>query len=230
MFASISFCKEIERTNTILKLRDLEIALQGIKRFSGHRVEIESYPTPASIAAAILFSAQMDHDDIHDCIVCDLGCGDGIFANGAALLAARAVVGIDIQSKALKVAQENSSLLGTEDIVDLILGDVASLHLTEAVDTVVSNPPFGVQRRGADLVFLKKAMSISRVVYSIHLAGKKNRRFLKDYIQRFGGKVTQLETFDFPISRIYDFHRKPKHIVNVDLYRICVHEREIRNG
>ncbi|RDE13080.1 MAG: methyltransferase [Candidatus Thorarchaeota archaeon] len=204
-----------------MRLRDLEMALQSMERLDEREVSLESYPTPASIAASVLFAAEMEHGDIIGKTVLDLGCGDGIFAIGAALLGARHVVGIDIQTKGLKVSQRNSVLLGTEGTTDWVLGDVTSVEVTEPIDTVVSNPPFGVKKRGADLKFLGKAVSIAAVTYSMHLAIEKNREFLKGAIEELNGEVTQIETFQFPIPRIYDFHKKEMHLVAVDLYRVC---------
>lgn len=187
---------------------------------------LEQYPTPASIASAVLFSAEMEHGDISGKTVYDLGCGDGIFAIGAALLGAERVIGVDVQSKALKASQRNSRQLGTEDTVDWVLGEVSSLQTLCPVDTVVSNPPFGVKKRGADMRFLRKAISIADVTYSIHLAGDKNRVFLEKEINELGAEVTQVETFQFPIPKLFESHRKPKHMINVDLYRICMKGRE----
>jgi putative methylase len=212
-----------------LRLRDLEITLESIERSGEYEVSLEQYPTPSKIASAILFAAQMEHGDITDKIVIDLGCGDGIFALGAALLGAQKVIGIDVQSKALKASQMNSRLLGTEGTVDWVLGDVSSLQLHCLIDTVVSNPPFGVKKRGADLRFLKKAISVAKVTYSIHLAGDKNRTFLEREVEKLGARVTQIETFQFPIGKLYDYHRKHVHMIDVDLYRICSKECE-QNG
>jgi len=199
-----------------LRLKDLEITLESMKRLEEYDVSLEQYPTPAPIVASVLYAAQMEHKDITDRTVCDLGCGDGIFAIGAALLGASKAIGIDVQTKALKASQMNSRLLGIEDTVDWVLGDVASFQLCCRIDTVVSNPPFGVKNRGADLRFLKTAISIADVIYSMHLAGDKNREFLSKEIENLGATVTQLETY----------HKKSKHLVDVDLYRICVKERE----
>ncbi len=212
-----------------MRLRDLEITLESIERSGEYEVSLEQYPTPSRIASAILFAAQIEHGDITDKTVIDLGCGDGIFALGAALLGAQRVIGIDVQSKALKVSQLNSRLLGTEGTVDWVLGDVSSLQLHCLVDTVVSNPPFGVKKRGADLRFLRKAISIADVTYSIHLAGDKNRIFLEKEVENLGARVTQIETFQFPIGKLFDYHRKQVHMVDVDLYRICSKECE-QNG
>ena len=212
-----------------MRLRDLEITLESIERSGEYEVSLEQYPTPSRIASAILFAAQMEHGDIIDKTVIDLGCGDGIFALGAALLGAQRVIGIDVQSKALKVSQMNSRLLGTEGTVDWVLGDVSSLQLHCLVNTVVSNPPFGVKKRGADLRFLRKAISIADVTYSIHLSGDKNRIFLEKEVENLGARVTQIETFQFPIGKLFDYHRKQVHMVDVDLYRICSKECE-QNG
>jgi len=204
-----------------LRLKDLEMTLQLMERISDYDVSLEQYPTPATIAAAVLFSAEMDHGDIGGKLVFDLGCGDGIFAIGAALLGAKKAVGVDVQSKALKASQRNSNLLGTEDTTDWVLGDVSNLTLKAPIDTVLSNPPFGVKKRGADLGFLRKAISIARVTYSMHLSGEKNRVFLRSAVEDLGGDITQIESFEFPIPRIYKFHRKERHMIRVDLYRIC---------
>ncbi len=205
--------------NCLLRLRELEMALERIERREQREISLEDYPTPAPIAAAILYAAEMEHGDIRDKVVVDLGCGDGIFAIGAAMLGARGVIGIDVQSKALKVCQRNSRLLGTDGVTDWVLGEVTSLGLRD-VDTVVSNPPFGVKKRGADVAFLTKALSIAKVTYSIHLAGEKNREFLRRKIEGLGGRVTQIETFEFPIPRLFEFHRRERHRTQVDLYRI----------
>ena len=195
--------------------------METLVRLEEFREDLEQYPTPATIASTVLYSAQMEHGDITGRVVLDLGCGDGIFAVGAALLGAKAVIGIDVQSKALKASQRNSRQLGTEDTVDWVLGDVSSLQTLDSVDTVVSNPPFGVKRKGADVGFLQKAISIADVTYSMHLAGDKNRVFLEKEINKLGAKVTQLETFQFPIGRLFESHKKERHVIDVDLYRIC---------
>ncbi len=203
-----------------IRLKELEMLLQSLQGLSDLSASLEQYPTPPNIAATILFAAQVEHGDITGKTVLDLGCGNGIFAIGAALLGAQRAIGIDIQSTALKVARQNSILLGTVDITDWVLGDVTTLVLTKHIDTVVTNPPFGVKKRGADMAFLRTALSVADVVYSIHLSGEKNRTFLKSAIEALGGTVTQIETFEFPIGRLYNFHTKEKHHTRVDLYRI----------
>ena len=203
-----------------MRLRDLEIALQSIERITDLEITLEQYPTPAKIVANILYDAEITYNDIQAKTVIDLGCGDGIFTIGAALLGATRAIGIDIQSKALKVSQRNSVSLGTDTKTDFVLCDVDQIAIAKKFDTVVSNPPFGIKKRGADLSFLRKAIAISETIYSIHLGTEKNRAFLEQEIERLGGTVTRIERFEFPIERIYEFHRKAMHMIEVDLYRI----------
>ena len=90
-----------------MKKKDLEIALERVRPFTDPDPALEQYPTPATIAADILFSAY-SAGDIQGMKVMDLGCGTGIFSIGAALLGAGMVVGYDISESALEIARENA--------------------------------------------------------------------------------------------------------------------------
>ena len=46
--------------------------------------------------------------------------------------------------------------------------------------------PFGVQNKGNDLKFLKKALELGIIIYSLHKSGEKNRVFLKKKIYEQG--------------------------------------------
>ena len=75
-----------------MKKKQLEMILERLEGFSRPSFQREQYATPATVAAEMLFLAAM-HEDLGT--VCDLGCGTGILAIGAALLGARAV-GVEI--------------------------------------------------------------------------------------------------------------------------------------
>ena len=55
----------------------------------------------------------------------DIGCGSGILGIGAALLGANEVVGVDIDTTAVKVANENAVLNKVDNITTFIEGDLA---------------------------------------------------------------------------------------------------------
>jgi len=87
-------------------------------------------------------------------------------------------------------------------------------------DTVLQNPPFGVQRRRADRKFIEKSLELGRRIYSLHKSGERNREFIKRFIERHGGKVTGIFPMKMDIPRMFEFHTKKKRSVQVDLYRI----------
>jgi len=193
-----------------MKKKQLEMRLQGIENFSSPLPKLEQYFTPAFIAAEVLHIAYM-RGELG--IVCDLGCGTGILAIGAALLGAR-VVGVEIDSRALAVAKKNAFKLGVE--VDFIRGDAASIQL-RGIETVIMNPPFGAQKSSAgDRPFLDKATKIARVIYSLHNA--KSEEFITEFVKPC--QVDFVHRISFPLKKCFQFHSKDLRIMPVDLYRI----------
>jgi putative methylase len=196
-----------------LKRKDLEIALQRVKPFASPNPTDEQYPTPAIIAADMVYLAY-SQGDIAGLKVGDLGCGTGMLAISAKLLGAREVVGLDKDQAALDVARENALMMGTE--IRLCMGDVSDFQ--EKVDTVVMNPPFGSQRRHADLPFIDKAMEIAMVSYSLHNASTQD--FLVKRVSSSGRKAEVLKRYKLEIPHTFAFHKKAKQDVEVLLLRI----------
>jgi len=160
-----------------MKRRELEIALQSLRTFAAPRPDLEQYSTPAVIAADMLFEA-LARGDLEGRKVVDLGCGTCPLGIGAALLGASDVIGFDKDAAALEQARENAARLGVE--IDLRLAEIDEVG--ENADTVVMNPPFGAQRKGADRPFLRAAMRCAPVIYSLHLSQT------EDFVQRFVGR------------------------------------------
>lgn len=88
----------------------------------------------------------------------------------ATLLDADHVVGFEIDSDAIEVARSNLNELELNDRVDIVQADLTNLQFAPLmrVDTVIMNPPFGTKTAGIDMVFLKRAVEIGNVVYSLH--------------------------------------------------------------
>ncbi len=172
--------------------------------------------TPGDIAASLLRLAY-NHSSIKKKDVYDLGCGTGRLAIGAALLGAQRVIGFDVDEEALDVAKENADNSGVD--VEWKCADVSGLEMPE-VSTVIQNPPFGVQRRGADMVFLRKAIQLGKEIYSIHKAVPKNRDFISEQVKEQGGKITHMVEKEFHIPAQFSFHTRDVYRFNVDLYRI----------
>jgi putative methylase len=195
-----------------MKQRKLEMLLEEIEGFSDPELELEQYQTPPPLAAEILHFAYMQGD--LDDYVQDLGCGTGILAIGAKLLGARKVVGYDTDPKALEIARINVRKLGAE--VEFVCSDVADIK--EHVTTSLMNPPFGARVKGRDRPFLSSALRTSDVIYSIHNRG--SLAFIQKFIKP--AVITHSYVAKFPIKRIFDFHKKEREVIEVEIYRITV--------
>ena len=204
-----------------IKKRHLAILLSRLKPNPKPRLRWEAYTIDAESAAEIAYAAFLN-GDIEGKKVVDLGCGSGILGISASLLGARMVLGIDIDKSAVKTAVLNAEMVNTK--IELVVGDIECI--VEEFDTTLMNPPFGTWRRGADVRFLRKALQISNVVYSLHKRSNKVRRFLEEKIPKMMGRIDWKKEIELVIGRVYPFHRKKRYHVPVDLYRITRVEEE----
>jgi len=138
----------------IVRKLELEMLLSQIAPHPSPKPSLEQYTIPADVAATMLHIAAYAYRDIVGKTVLDLGCGTGRLALGAAFVGAKQVVGVDIDRDVVKVAFENSARTDLKEKVQWITGDIDAIHGN--FDTVLQNPPFGVQRRKADRKFLEK--------------------------------------------------------------------------
>jgi len=192
-----------------MKKKQLEIALERLEGFSKPSFQREQYATPASGAAEMLYLAGL-RGDLGT--VCDLGCGTGVLAVGAALLGAKAV-GVEIDAGALAAARRNAEKLGVD--VDFIRADVNMVSL-KGIDTVIMNPPFGAQKASSgDRAFLSKAQKIARTIYSLHNLGSMG--FVSSFVKPCA--VQEVYRIPFPMKRCFEFHSQDIKIIEVELYR-----------
>jgi putative methylase len=224
---------EFAQKRLIRKL-DLELFLAEIASQPTPQVRLEQYTISESIAANLLYIASYTNNDIIGKTVLDLGCGTGRLALGAAYLGAKETVGVDIDRQAIKTASDNSRKVGLANYVQWVLANINAIN--GRFDTVLQNPPFGVQTRKADRVFLRKALQVGNKVYSLHnhpehdsalirqLKGSQSflqvqpSPFLKRFIAKNSGVVKAVYAMLMRIPRMFDFHTKPKHEFVVDLY------------
>ncbi|MDI6860006.1 MAG: METTL5 family protein [Methanocellales archaeon] len=200
-----------------MKKKQLEMILENVRGFSAPDVRKEQYVTPAPIAAELLHFAYMQGD--LSGTVFDLGCGTGTLAIGAKLLGAEKVIGVDVDMRALHIARANAERLGVD--IEFICCDVKDFTVCRCREgvspSVIMNPPFGAQIKGSDRPFLRKALEIGEVVYSLHNVGSGN--FISKFIHPHA-IITHQIAIDFPIKRTFKFHKKDIEIVNVELYRL----------
>lgn len=197
-----------------IRKQDLAIKLERVGRHSQPKVALEQYTIPATLAANILFTACYVHDDIQGKSVIDLGTGTGRLALGASILGAEYVAGVDVDRSSLNLAAKNSKALAAD--VDWVLGEIETIR--GPVDTVLMNPPFGTKQAHADLHFLRCALNLGRVVYSIHKSS--TRKFLSEWLQNQGIKNMEVTIAKMEIPHQFSFHRKRRHLVEIDVLRI----------
>jgi putative methylase len=198
----------------VVRKHDLAIRLQTVNSHSAPEIALEQYTIPADLAAEILFRACYEFGDIEGKTVIDLGTGSGRLALGASMLGAGYVVGADLDRRPLEIAAKACRRLGLE--TDWVVAEVETLRGT--VDTVVMNPPFGTRRPHADIEFLQTALTIGRVVYSIHKSS--TRRHLERWFSEHACGAKRIITTKMEIPHQLSFHRKKRAYVDVDVFRI----------
>ncbi|MDI6798905.1 MAG: METTL5 family protein [Candidatus Aenigmarchaeota archaeon] len=202
--------------------KQLEIILSQLKELSLPKPSLEQYAITSSLAAEVLNLAYL-HGDIKDKVVFDFGCGSGRLGIGAVMLGAKFVVGIDIDKSAIRTAKENlesyEARISKKLPVYFVVCDIGNWF--SKAETVVQNPPFGIQTRHADRLFLESALRCGKRIYSLHKNGyKKTREFIKKFIEDRKGKIEKTLKYKFSIPHMFKFHKKPKATYNVDLYII----------
>jgi putative methylase len=197
----------------MISKKELEILLERCESFKNPKADLEQYVTPSSIAADLLNLAALK-GDIAGKKIFDLGCGTGRLAIGASLLDAKEVWGFDLDCFPLEIAKENSEKLKAPvkwQCLDISL-------LEDTCDTVIQNPPFGVKNKGADRLFLKTALRLGKVIYTMHKTT--TRDFVQNYIKKRDGSITDLAAVEFTLPHSYSYHKKRIKRIEVDIYRI----------
>ncbi len=229
-----NFMGEFTQKRLIRKL-DLERFLSKIAPQPTPQVRLEQYTLSEQVASTMLYIVAYTHNDIVGKSVLDLGCGTGRLSLGAAYLGAESVVGIDIDRSAIETAHVNQRKTGLDN-VQWILGDINAID--GKFDTVLENPPFGVQTREADRPFLVKALQVATSIYSLHNHPETDPQlikqlkasqgflqvqpnpFLERFITKHGGTVRAVYAMLMTIPRMFDFHTKLKHDFVIDMYVI----------
>ncbi len=193
--------------------RQLEIRLGELDTLPHPQVKLEQYPVSPEVASELLYMAGFEHHDLEGRVV-DLGTGTGRLAIGAALMGARKIVGVDVDRRAIALAEENAAKVGAR--VEWVVGDIETLG--ERFDTVVMNPPYGARSPHKDVRFLLHAFDLAPTVYSIHKSS--TRDYLVRLVSKQSRKVEEVRSMKMRIPRLFEFHTRKWKTIDVDLYRI----------
>lgn len=203
----------------VLSKKEVEILISRLQGFEKPKIKLEQYETLSDLAAYIVYKAV---DDIYNKRVIDLGCGTGILSFVSYLFGSSFVLGVDIDLSAIKTARENKlfleKTLNLKLDVNFIVCDVNNYCSKKRFDVCVMNPPFGVQKKFADRIFLKKAFEISDVIWTIF--NYSSEPFVKKFSQENGFSVSHIESIEIPTRAKYPFHKSRIKRIPADLYRI----------
>lgn len=136
--------------------------------------------------------------------------------------------------------------LGTDDeivqadgpLVELFNGDILDekfLKMTIAskgnISTILMNPPFGTKNNaGIDVAFLRAGLSLAatnplRAIYSMHKTS--TREHLKRKAEEWKCSFNVIAEMKFDLPAKYDFHKKEKVTIQVDLLRFGLERQPI---
>ncbi|MEZ0345078.1 MAG: METTL5 family protein [Infirmifilum sp.] len=188
-------------------------------------MELEQYATPSALASTLLWLAEHHYQDIYSKRVVDLGAGTGRLGIGAALLGASQIMLVDVDTDALRVAWDSLKRMNLTERFDLIAADIQFIPIRDdfTFDTAIQNPPFGVHRRGYDFLFVEKALSLARVVYSIHK--ERSSDYIVRRVEELGFNAGIIYRERICIPHMFEWHRKPRHCFTVAVIRI-IYKRE----
>jgi putative methylase len=186
----------------MLSEHKLALILSRLEEHPNPKYNLQQSSITPSIAAKVLLIAY-SNGDIKNKVVYDLGCGTGRFAIGSALLGAKKVFGVDIDLEALKTAEKNAKNIEKKTGY-LISKNCHWIHadiknLRKKCDTVVQFPPFIGTEKDIDLIFLKKALSIAKNVYSVHRPTKKFEKEVKKISKKI--KIKKIASIFLAVSR-----------------------------
>lgn len=204
----------------IASKNELAKILSKLEGFYEAKVRDEQYPTDYETAAELLWMAYLT-GDCEGKVIIDLGCGNGQLGIGALMLGAMKVIFIDKDKDILKIAENNYKLIKNELSIgesEFFEKDVGIMQESFNVDVLLQNPPFGTKQKHADVMFLKKAMTMASVIYTIHKAS--TREFINKFINKSNYMITHYYETEMPLKKTMQFHKSRKKEIKIGVWRI----------
>ena len=201
-----------------IRKKDLELFIERIEGFYNPKVSFEQYVSPSHLVSRLLWIAYLRYNDIFNKSIIDLGAGTGRLGLSAAYLGAKEVFLIEVDYDAVKQAWSNAKKTSLDSLVHVVCAEVSYIPLRKKMDVILQNPPFGVHRKGMDYLFLINAMKYANVIYSIHK--KEGIAFIIKKLKSICRSIDLLFEEVIIIPKIYSFHWKNRHRINVVAIRV----------
>lgn len=201
-----------------MKLKEIKILLSQINSFSKPKKKLEQYNTPFDLSIQILELIN-SYDNIENKKILDLCGGPGIFSINASFYEPKLIFNLEIDIDAIKDCKNNIEKLENIsnfnfDKINILNADFNNFNFFNTFDITIVNPPFGMHKKGTDIKCLEFALKVSKIIYVLH--SRKTRNF---YLKKFKN-IKILAEMKYEIFEMYEWHKKKKIIIDVDLYRI----------
>ncbi|MCY3411453.1 MAG: methyltransferase [Candidatus Heimdallarchaeota archaeon] len=187
-----------------MKRKELEITLsRNVHQFPEPKIDLEQYLTPARVAANLLHRAHQ-YNDIEGKKVLDSCAGTGILGIGAALLGAQ-VTALEVDELAINKLNESCELMDLD--INVIHTDLFSWQNCDIFDTILMNPPFGInQKKHRDMDFVQHISDVGNILYTIHDGSLSNQKSLSKIYAQKGLEILETYLDDFPLQQSYPWH------------------------
>lgn len=201
-----------------MRLRKLGMALSKLDVREDLEVSLEQYVTPGDLASRWLFDIQAFGDLSPGCRVADLGAGNGILGIGAVMMGAGFVKLVEADEKLCKLAKKNAERTLRDDQYEVSNQRLGEDNLElEDYDLIISNPPWGRQKEGADADFIEQ-ISVSKTV--THIMHSAKAKHLEKRFQNMNWKIEKYGEADFPIPASYAHHKMARGATRAGFWRI----------
>ncbi len=210
-----------------MRQRQLAMLLSRLPLVEKPLLSLEQYPTEGNLASKWIYSIY-ERGDIVDRTISDLGSGNGILGFACALMGAKSVKMIDVDDASVELISSNKELLRNEletlgyPSIDIISHNInATLPKELEADTIIMNPPWGRQTKGADRPFLEAAFNSSANV--IHLMHSSKAKHPIAMAKEKGWMVEHTLDADFRIRAAFHHHKSPIQTSKATCWRFSRH-------
>lgn len=201
-----------------MSFREIGIIISKLQGFTDPLLHLEQYETDGETIAFFISRAFVD---IREKRVIDLGSGTGFMSFACTLAGARSAVGVELDKRAIRIALSNLkelARLGYDLNVSFICADVNEFFVKRKFDVCVMNPPFGIQRKFSDRMFLKKSFEVADIVWTFLSGG--SEPFVRAFAEENSFEVSAVFKTKMQLRKRFKFHRKKVEFLYADLYRL----------
>jgi len=210
-----------------MKQRQLAMLLSRLPIVEDPILSLEQYPTEGDLASSWIYKIY-ERGDIVDRTISDLGSGNGILGFACALMGAKSVKMIDVDDASLDLISSNKELLRNEletigyPSIDILNHKINSILPKELeANTIIMNPPWGRQTKGADRPFLDAAFNSNADV--IHLMHSSKAKHPIAMAKEKGWMVEHILDAEFRIRAAFKHHKSPIQTSKTSCWRFSKH-------